>query len=68
MQIGPAEKISDRKKKKKVGDLGPASWAPTARVIPGDSLTSIICAGAQKGSQPRTQQPHKKTAPTSQAI
>lgn len=60
MQIGPAEKISDRKKKKKVGDWGPASQAPTARVIPDDSLASIICAGAQKGSQPRTQQTHKK--------
>lgn len=47
--------------------MGPASWAPTARVIPGDSLASIICAGAQKGSQPRTQQPHKKKKVLQQA-
>lgn len=67
MQIGPAEKISDREKKK-VEDLGPASRAPTVRVIPDDSLASIICAGTQKGSQPRTPQPHKKGASTSQAI
>lgn len=67
MQIGPAEKISDRKKKKKVGDWGPASQAPTARVIPDDSLASIICAGAQKGSQPRTQQTHKKKKVLQQA-
>lgn len=40
--------------------MGPASRAPTARVIPDDSLASIICAGAQKGSRPGTQQLHKK--------